>query len=217
MIRTIIVDDHPLFRTGIRLYIESKCDDICVVGEAESGEELMHLPELAATDVILLDIELAGKMNGIEAARKLKQEYPTVKILVISALTTIEVVDAMTNIGVNGFISKRRGDNENMIEAIRTVHNGYEYFGTDIAEIIYNIYITTKKTTKITSEFTAAERQIIELCGQGLSAQKIAKQLSITRRTVEHHKQNIFDKLGIHSTQELIRYAIKNGIIKIEK
>ena len=216
MIHVILVDDHPMFRTGIRMYIESKCDDICVIGEAESGERLFCLPELATADLVLLDIELTG-MNGIEAARRLKREYPEIKILTISAQTTNEVVGAMLDTGINGFISKRRGGYENVVEAIHAVANGYEYFGADISEIIYNIYITTKKTAKITSEFTSQERQIIELCGQGLSARKIARRLNITHRTVEHHKQNIFEKLGIHSTNELIRFAVKNGIIKIEK
>ena len=217
MIRIIIVDDHPMYRMGIRMYIESKCDDICVVGEAESGEELLRLPELATADLVLLDIELAGGMNGVEAARRLKRAYPEMKILVISAMTTNEVVDAMIESGINGFISKRRGGDEKMVEAIRTVYSGYEYFGADISEIIFNIYINAKKTAQVTSEFTAQERQIIELCGQGLSARKIAKKLFITHRTVEHHKQNIFEKLDIHSTQELIRYAVNNGIIKIEQ
>ena len=217
VISIIIVDDHPMFRTGIRMYIESVCDDICVAGEAESGEELLRMPELAAADVILLDIELDGGMNGVEVARRLKRERPEMKILVISAMTTNEVVDATVSTGVNGFISKRRGGDEKIAEAIRAVYSGYEYFGADISEIIFNIYINAKKTAQVTSEFTAQERQIIELCGQGLSARKIARQLSITHRTVEHHKQNIFEKLDIHSTQELIRYAVKNGIIKIEK
>ena len=216
MIRIILVDDHPMFRTGIRMYIESKCDDICVVGEAESGESLFRLPELASADLILLDIELVG-MNGIEAARRLKREYPEMKILTISALTTTEVIGAMLDTGINGFISKRRGGYENVVEAIRSVTNGFGYFGADISEIIYNIYITTKKTTLVTSEFTAQECQIIELCGQGLSARKIARHLNITHRTVEHHKQNIFEKLGIHSTSDLIQFAVKNGIIKVEK
>jgi DNA-binding NarL/FixJ family response regulator len=215
MIHVILVDDHPMFRTGIRMYIESKCDDICVVGEAGSGEELFNLPEVATAQLTLLDIEMPG-MNGIEAARKLKRFYPEMKILAVSALTTNAVVDAMIDVGINGFISKSRGSFESVIEAIRTVDSGYEYFGADISEIIFNIYIATKKTTAITSEFTTQERQIIELCGQGLSARKIAERLFITHRTVEHHKQNIFEKLDIHSTQELIRYAIKNGIIKIE-
>jgi len=126
-------------------------------------------------------------------------------------------VDAMVTTGVNGFISKRRGGDEKMVEAIRTVYSGYEYFGADIAGIMYDIYVSAKKTTNVTSEFTAQERQIIELCGAGLSAQKIAQRLFITHRTVEHHKQNIFGKLGIHSTQELMRYAVANGIIKIER
>jgi DNA-binding NarL/FixJ family response regulator len=216
MINVILVDDHPMFLTGIRMYIESACDDVKIVGEAGSGEELFRLPELASADLTLLDIEMPG-MSGIEAASRLRCEYPEMKILAFSAITTNEVVDAMLISGINGFISKSKSDPENLVEAIRSVASGHEYFGADIAEIIFNIYINKKKTAKVTDECTAQERQIIELCGQGLSARKIARQLNITHRTVEHHKQNIFEKLGIHSTHELIQYAIKNGIIKIKK
>jgi two-component system response regulator NreC len=216
MVNIIIVDDHPMFRMGVRMYIESKCDDICIVGEAESGEQLFCLPELATADVVILDIEMPD-INGIEAARRLKNRYPDVKILTVSALTSGEVVETMISVGVNGFISKHKGDYEILAEAIRTVAEGYEYFGADISKILFNIYVSTKKTTNVTSEFTAQERQIIELCANGLSVRKIAERLFISQRTVENHKQHIFEKLGIHSTSEMIHYAIKNRIIKVEK
>ena len=217
MVNIIIVDDHPMFRMGVRMYIESKCDDICVVGEAESGEKLLLLPQLATASVVVLDIEMPPGMNGIEVARRLKSTYLHLKILAVSALTSQEVVEAMIDAGVNGFISKSKGDYQTLADAIRTIADGYEYYGVDISKILFNTYIATKKTVKVTSEFTAQERQIIELCGEGLSVRKIAEQLFISRRTVENHKQRIFEKLGIHSTGEMIRYAMVNKIIKIER
>ncbi|MCL1973513.1 MAG: response regulator transcription factor [Bacteroidetes bacterium] len=215
MIEIIIVDDHQMFRMGVRMYIELKCNDICVVGEAESGQKLLLLPQLATASVVVLDIEMPG-MNGIEAARRLKSTHPDLKILAVSALTSQEVVEAMINVGVNGFISKSQGDYETLADAVRTVADGYEYFGADISKILFNTYVAAKKTVKVTSEFTAQERQIIELCGEGLSVRKIAAQLFISRRTVENHKQRIFEKLGIHSTGEMIRYAMVNKIIRVE-
>ena len=216
MTKVILVDDHGMFRMGTRMYIESNCDDICVVGEAESGEELLQLAELAVADLIVLDIELPG-MNGIEAVRRLKSVRPEIKIVTVSAQTTQETVNAMLDAGVNGFISKRRGSFVAVVEAIREVMSGFEYFGKDISEIIYDIYLSAKKTAKITSEFTRQEREIIELCGKKLKAREIADKLCISHRTVENHKQKIFEKLGINSTKELIQFGATHGIMVSDK
>ena len=216
MVNIIIVDDHQMFRMGVRMYIESSCKDICVVAEVESGEKLFLLPQLTTASVVVLDIEMSPGMNGIEVARRLKSIYPDLKILAVSALTSQEVVEAMIDTGVNGFISKSKGDYETLANAIRTIADGYEYYGVDISKILFNTYVAAKKTVKVTSEFTAQERQIIELCGKGLSVRQIAVQLFISRRTVENHKQHIFEKLGIHSTGEMIRYAMVHKIIRVE-
>jgi DNA-binding NarL/FixJ family response regulator len=215
MIQIILVDDHELFRTGVRMFIESKHHDMNVVAEAESGEELFLLPQLTTAHIVLLDILLPG-MNGIAVAEKLKKEYPHLKILAISAENSADVIEAMLNKGVDGFISKRKGGSAVLVEAIQSIMNGYEYFGKDISEIIYRIYLTKKHAAKVSATFTPQEHNIIELCSLGIPAKQIADRLGITGRTVEHHKQNIFEKLDIHSTVEMVQYAVKHGIIRIE-
>ena len=214
MIRAILVDDHELFRMGVRAAINEHHPDITIVGEAETGTEFFGLMKTTPADIVLLDIMLPDT-TGIDIALRLRKEYPDIKILAISAENTAEVVQKMLDIGIDGFITKRMGGVDTLAEAIRSVMDGLEYFGEDISNIIYRIYISKKKTEKASSEFTEQERRIIELCQQGMLAKEIAHHLDITPRTVEKHKENIFRKLGINTTVEMVQYALKNGIIKI--
>jgi Response regulator containing a CheY-like receiver domain and an HTH DNA-binding domain len=215
MINTILVDDHALFRLGVKSAIMSEHKDICIVGEADSGVSLFQLLETVTPDIILLDIILPDT-TGVEIARRLRKERPSIKILAISAENTTEIVKSMINIGIEGFISKRQGGASDIAEAIRTIMDGYDYFGSDISAILYKIYVAKKNTVVVTPEFTAREKEIVLLCRDGLLSKEIASRLNISSRTVENHKSNIFKKLGINNTIEMIQYATKNGIIRME-
>jgi len=215
MISTILIDDHELFRAGVRGVIEKSHDDICIVAEAESGKELFSLLPDTEADIVLLDINLPD-MSGIEIARRLRQDYPALKILAISAENSAETVRAMLDVGIDGFISKQKGTANELPQAIRAVADGLEYFGRDIATIIYDIYVSKKKTSEPTLEFTEREREIILLCRDGLQSKEIADRLFISPRTVDTHKTNIFRKLGINNTMEMVQYALKMGIIRVE-
>jgi DNA-binding NarL/FixJ family response regulator/signal transduction histidine kinase len=212
MINAILVDDHELFRLGVKTAITNCYQDIHIVGEAETGKDFFHLLETHTADIVLLDVILPD-MSGIEIARRLKKEKPNLKILIISSENTANITQELLNIGVDGFISKRMGGMDVLAEAIRSIMTGFEYFGKDISDIIYRIYVSKKRTTEITAEFSEQEKKIIELCRDGISAKKIANCLNISSRTVDNHKKNIFQKLGIHSTLEMVGYAMKNGII----
>ena len=216
MIQIIIVDDHRLFRMGLRNTFQFSHPDISVVGEAESGKELFALPALATAHLVLLDINLPG-MGGADIARRLRSDYPELKILAISAEIDNESIQTMIDAGIDGFISKQQGDADELAEAIRTVMNDGEYFGRDICSIIYDVYVAKKKTTVITPEFTGRERDIILLCRDGLMCKEIAYRLDITPHTVNTHKKHIYQKLGINNTMEMVQYALKNGIINVEK
>jgi len=215
MINVLIVDDHELFRVGIKTAIESRHPDLCVVGEAESGAQLFALLSHVTADIVLLDIMLPD-MSGIDIAHRLRCEYPRIKILAISAENTPSVVQTMLEIGIEGFISKRQGGLDSFAQAIRSVAQGLNYYGKDISEMIYRIYVSKKKTAEVTSEFTPQERRIIELCREGLPSKLIADRLHISPRTVDNHKNHIFRKLGISNSMEMVQYALKNGIIQIQ-
>jgi len=122
----------------------------------------------------------------------------------------------MLEAGIDGFISKQRGDVNELARAIRTVYSGLEYFGRDISSIIFDVYVAKKKSSAVTSEFTAREREIILLCREGLMCKEIANRLGISINTVNNHKKNIFQKLGINNTMEMVQYALKKGIIRVE-
>jgi len=211
-INAFIVDDHELFRLGLKTVIENHHPDINIVGEAKSGAEFFALLKTTAVDIVLLDIALPN-VSGIEIARRLKNERPEIKILIISAENSTATIEEMIHIGVEGFISKFNSSPNILVEAIRTIMQGLEYFGRDISEIIHRIYIAKRRTTQVTSEFSDQEKRVIELCLEGLSAKMVADRLDISIRTVDWHKSNIFKKLNINSTLEMVQFAVKNGII----
>jgi DNA-binding NarL/FixJ family response regulator len=217
-INVIIVDDHDMFRNGMRMVVQYGHPDIVIVGEAKYGSDffrLLETAECAAADIVLLDIALPD-MSGIEIARRLKTERPALKILAISAINTSSTVEAMRHIGIEGFVSKFNCSNEIIIEAIRAVMQGHEYFGSDISDIISRIYVSKKKQVQVTSGFPEQENRILEYCHEGLPAKLIADRLHISANTVQWHKANIFRKLGINSTLELVQYGVKSGIIQVE-
>jgi len=214
-IQVIVVDDHNLFRMGLKAAFQNGYPDISIVGEAEYGKELFTLSQLSTADIVLLDINLPD-IGGAAIARRLHREYPHLKILVVSAENTEETVKSMLEAGIDGFISKRKGDPDELAEAIRSVMNGIEYYGRDISSIIFGVYVAKKKTTTVTNEFSEREREIIQLCREGLLSKEIASRLGISTSTVKTHKERIFQKLGINNTMEMVLYALKNGIIRIE-
>ena len=211
-IRVIIVDDHELFRLSLRTAIECSHPDVVIAGEAGSGATFFNLLKTVKADIVLLDIAMPN-MNGIEVAHRLKAEYPDLKILAVSSENSASTVEQMLEIGIDGFVSKSNCKPAILVDAIRSVMNGFEYFGKDISDIISRIYIAKKKTTNITEEFSEQEKNIIELCIEGLPAKLIADRLGISTRTVDWHKSNLFSKLGINSTLELVQFVIKNKLI----
>ena len=213
-IRVIIVDDHTLFRVGMRATLHPLYFNIEVVGEADCGEGLFQLLASTSADLVLLDIKLPD-MHGVDVVRRLHRDYPDIKILAVSFENNAQTVELMVNAGINGFISKQKSDAQELSEAIDAVMNGAEYFGKDIASMIYDIFVAKKKSLNIPSEFTPREREIILLCLDGLVYKEIAERLGISFHTVNTHKKHIFQKLGINNTMEMVQYALKTGIINI--
>jgi len=217
MIQVIVADDHRLFRMGIKAAFKHAYSDISIIGEAENGDDLFRILPQTPADLVLLDINMPG-LSGAEITRILRSDYPNVKILAISGENSAETVKTMLEAGINGFISKQQGSFDELAEAIRTVMSGLDYFGRDISFIIYDVVKTKTiaKNREITTTFSDREKEIIKLCSKGLLAKEIAARLNISISTVNTYKERIFSKLGINNTMEMVQYALKKGIIRID-
>jgi len=213
MTKVIIVDDHDLFRMVLRMSF-SDYPDVDVSGEAGSGAELFALLGATPCDLVLLDVGLPD-MSGVEIAGRLHRDYPAIKILVISAENTNDTIQALLETGIEGFISKQSGVVDEIIRAIRAIMAGDEYYGSDVATMMYKIFVSKKHNPAIVlPEFTTREIEIIELCRDGLITKEIAQRLGISIYTVRNHKTNIFQKLGLNNSMEMVRYALKHKIIR---
>lgn len=209
-IKVFIVDDHQLFRMGLRLALTNK-PKIDIVGEAASGKETLAYLASQTPDIVLLD-HILPDISGIDVARKLKKEKPEIKILMLSAEKPENIIEQVLETGIEGYISKS-SHVEEVEEAIISVMNGLEYFGRDISKIIYDVVVTKKQRQEKIHPFTARELEIVSLCSEGLLSKEIADRLQISHRTVENHKNNIFKKLGINNSVELVNYAMQHGIL----
>lgn len=207
-IRVLLVDDHPLMLIGISSMLEGKGIDI--VGTAGNGFEALEKAAQLKPDVMLLDIVMPG-MDGIELARRMRAEMPDVALLVLSSDSSLASLETLLSIGIDGFLSKT-SDASAMLDAIRSVAAGYEYYGTDIARLIERISLAKKASD---SMFTPRELDVIRLSCLGLQYKEIAGRLGIKYLTVVTIKNNIFKKLGINNTVELVVYAIKKALIAL--
>lgn len=210
-IRILLVDDHPLMLMGIRAMLEGE-KDIEIVGTAADGSRALTLlaSQERLPNVMLLDVMMPG-MDGIELARRMRAEMPDVALLILSSDTSLATLEPLLHIGIDGFLSKS-SDRQTMLSAIRSVAAGYEFFGTDIARLIERISFAKKASDSL---FTPRELDVIRLSCKGLQYKEIAGQLGIKYLTVVTIKNNIFRKLGINNTVELVLYAIKKELITL--
>lgn len=219
-ITVLLVDDHTILREGMASLLAS-AGDIEVVGMASSGEEAVNLvPELNPA-VVLMDIVMGG-MNGLEATRWIKEQNAAVKIIIISSEVTREYVTQGIKCGIDGYLPKD-ANREAVITAIRTVVEGKQFFDEAITKLIFEDYYSREKDGRrrpnksVGTGLTRREYEIIEQVASGKSNQEVADALFVSVKTVETHKKNILDKLGLKNSLQLVRYAIKNNIISLDE
>ncbi|MBR7068110.1 MAG: response regulator transcription factor [Bacteroidales bacterium] len=207
----ILVDDHPLFRLGIRMTLEAS-GNVKIVGEAETSAEFFELmASQEAPDLVLLDIVLPD-MSGVEIAQRLRNDYPDVRILVLSSETTISVIEHLVEIGVNGFVAKTEPTSR-LMQAIDTVMCGLSYYGCDITKIIHGLAVSCDAT--ITAAITEQERQFLMFCVDGLSLQQLAQRMNITIEQAEQIRLGIMQRIDVANDVELIRFAVRSGLATI--
>ncbi len=211
IIKVFIVDDHEIFRNGLKM-VFNRCDDIEVVGEAESGEEFIEKINNAGFDVVLMDIKMNG-MNGIETTKKALDKNPDLKILVLSTFGEEEFLEQILQAGAKGFILKNVMK-EVLFNAIKTVHSGQNYFSPELLPYFTKRF-TNNGDTQDVVPLTERELEVLTLIGKGYSNDEIAEKLFISKRTVDTHKNNLISKTGSKNIVSLLIYAIKNKLIDI--
>ena len=210
-INIIIVDDHSLFRNGMKLLL-SNTGTFHVMAEAANGHEFLELLNTNTPDVVIMDIEMP-EMNGIEATTLALEKYPKLKVICLSMYGEEEYYYRMIEAGVKGFLLKNSDINE-VTSAITTICNGGKYFSQ---ELLYNV-VKNIKSNPATSEvvdLSDREKEVLHQICTGLSNQEISEVLHISKRTVDKHRANLLDKTNSKNTANLIMYAIKNKVIDI--
>lgn len=208
MINVIIADDHQIVLDGLKSLLERE-KDICPVGEALNGFELLAQLEKKQVDVAVIDIDMP-RMNGIETTKEIRTRFPDVKVLILSMYNDNEYIKQLVEVGASGYILKNKGKEE-LVNAIKKIASGSEYLGEDIIKTIMEEMKRPKKTfndNKI--PLTKREIEVLKLIAHGCTTPQIADKLCIAHSTVETHRRNLIDKLGVANSKELIRYAIEN-------
>ena len=211
-ISVLIVDDHQMFRQGIRSRLEEE-PDIKVVGETGTAEEAIVLVDKTSPMIVLLDIRLP-RMSGIEAARLLRKSHPEVKILILTGYDFDQYIRAAARAGIHGYLLKE-APQQALVDAIREIASGGTVLSPNIAsKVIQNLAaVSAGSSRRQTWELTVREIEILEMLYQGLRNADIAGRLAISPRTVEAHVGNIIAKLGAQSRTEAVRIGVEKKII----
>jgi len=215
-IKVVVADDHTILRQGIKALLDNQ-EEIEVVGEAKDGREAIKAIEELSPDVILMDIAMPG-LNGLEATRRIKKKFPKTKVVVLTMHTNEEYIFQILNAGADGYLVKETAF-QDLISAINSVHRGEAFMSPSISKKVMTDYIQRAQGEERVGfdTLTTREREILQLVAEGNSNKKIAEVLFISPKTVETHRAHIMDKLNIHDRAGLIKYAIRKGMINLDK
>ncbi|WP_321494923.1 response regulator transcription factor [uncultured Desulfobacter sp.] len=214
----ILADDHHVIREGLRLLLDRE-RDFLVMAEADSGVAALSAVKKFNPDLVIMDVSMP-ELNGMEATRKIISEVPGTKVLALSMHSDKRFVEGMFQAGVSGYILKNCIARE-LVSAIRLVAKGQVYISPKIAGTIVEGYLSRvvpeNETGRNTNRknLTDREREILQLISEGLNTKEIAGKLQLSSKTVDAHRRNIMDKVGLHSIAELTKFAIREGITNL--
>ena len=212
-IRVLLAEDHTIVRKGLRSLLDSEAD-IEVIGEAEDGRQAVEMVGELMPDVVLMDITMPS-LNGFEATRQIKQRFPDVKVLVLTMHANEEYVFQILRAGASGYVVKKAAPTE-LVSAIQAVHRSESFLSPSISRTVIEEYIQQAEAMSRQDGYerlTPREREVLQLVAEGHSSREIAEVLSVSVKTVETHRANLMDKLGLHSVAELTQYAVRRGVI----
>lgn len=210
----ILADDHTVVRQGLRALLECE-DDMSVVGEAEDGRQAVQITKRLQPDVVVMDIAMPS-LNGMEATRQVSRESPKSKVLILSSHSDEEYVQQLTEAGASGYLVKQTAA-QDLVAAIREAKKGNAFFSPAISKRLLEHYRASTGRPpgeKPTPKLTPRELEVLQLIAEGHPNKQIAGTLYLSIKTVEKHRQQLMNKLGIHNVAGLTRYAIDKGVIE---
>ena len=211
--KVVIVEDHKLFREGLKSLLSDK-DDLVVVGEAGDGIEAIRAVKKCRPDLLLLDLSMP-KMNGISVMKEIKSQFPEIKIMALTIHESDQYVLEAFEAGADGYCLKDAGRNELMV-AVDSVVQGKRYISPSISDNVLEGYMTGRKKLKSKTTWdtiTQREREVLKLLGEGYQNKEISDMLHISVKTVEKHRANIMNKLDLHNAAALTAFAIEHGLV----
>jgi DNA-binding NarL/FixJ family response regulator len=214
-IRILVVDDHTIVRDGICALL-SLAADMEVVGEAANGQEAMEKVKELAPDVVIMDIAMP-LLGGMEATRRIRKQFPGTRVLALTQYADKEYVFPVIEAGAHGFISKTAASSE-LVVGIRSIYRGDSFLSPSVAKLLVENVQTggnLQERRDPYDQLTGREREVLKLLAEGHTTQEIAEILVISPKTVEGYKTNLMDKLDIHNRVDLVKYALRKGIITV--
>jgi len=209
-IKIIIADDHTMFLQGIVSLLKNE-DDISILGKTGNGKDVFKIMEIAAPDIILLDISMP-EMDGIEVTKIIKQKHPAIKILILSTNSNTQMIAKLIRMGVDGYLLKN-AEKQELLHAIYTIHKGGTYFCKEVEEKNDDNNSKIKSETAFITELSSREKEILVLIAQEFTGNEIAEKTFISLNTVNTHRRNLISKLNVKNTAGLVKYAIEYGLL----
>jgi len=213
-IRILLADDHTILRAGLKMMLNAQ-PDMEIVGEAQDGRQSMQEAQRLQPDIILMDITMPD-MNGIEATKQIKKLLPEIKILILTMHEHDEYIFQALRAGASGYMLKEAADTE-LISAIHIIQSGQFYLSPTAQSVMVGDYLQRLRTGEDKdsySSLTEREREILKLVAEGYTNNQIAERLVISPKTVDTHRTHIMDKLNLHSRAELVKYAMRRGLLE---
>ena len=211
--RVLIADDHGIVRKGLRALLE-KSPKISVVGEASDGREAVRLAAELLPDIVIMDIAMP-MLNGIDAASQIISRHPETKVIMLSMHSDESYILRSLSAGARGYLLKDSAEND-ILPAVENVAQGRPYFSPMIASTLLDEYVQTMKKHKIQDSYdllTDREKEVLQLLAEGKSNKDVATLLGLSPYTVESHRTNLMQKLGLHNTAEIVLYAVRKNIV----
>lgn len=210
--KVLLADDHAILREGLRMVLDAQ-PQIKVVGEADDGRQAVEMAERLHPDVIVMDIAMPN-LNGLEATRQIKRRWPEIRVVILTMHENHQYLMQIVKAGATGAVLKRSAGTE-LLTAIRAAAHGQSYFSPSIASMMLEDYRVRLNDDRVDSPeiLTEREREVLQLVAEGKTNQQIAKSLFLSIKTVQTHRAHIMAKLGAHDRTDLVKFAIRTGMV----